>query len=50
MQAEEANTGWAERSQLFRQNYDQSKPFRKNGLTLMGRLMHDLVSCETGIL
>ena len=43
------NTGWAERNQIFRENYDRSKPFRKGGVTLMGRLMHELVSCETGV-
>ena len=49
MQPESANSGWAERNQLFHENYDKSKPFRKSGLTLFGRLMHELVSCETGV-
>lgn len=48
MQPVAANTGWFERSQMFRENYDRSKPFRRSGVTLMGRLMHELVSCETG--
>lgn len=49
MQPVSANTGWDERNQLFHENYDKSKPFRKCGLTLFGRLMHELVSCETGV-
>jgi hypothetical protein len=49
MQPETSNTGWAERNQMFRENYDQNKPFRKSGVTLFGRLMHELVSCETGL-
>ncbi len=43
------NSGWVERSQLFRVNYDASKEYRKNGITLFGRLLHDLVSCESGL-
>jgi hypothetical protein len=46
---EETNSGWTERCQLFRENYKDTKPYRKNGITLFGRLMHDLVSCESGL-
>ena len=49
MQPGSANTGWQERNRMFRQNYDAQKPFRKSGLTLFGRLMHELVGCETGL-
>ena len=45
----ETNSGWTERVQLFRENYLDEKPYRKNGITLFGRLMHDLVSCESGL-
>jgi hypothetical protein len=43
-----SNSGFKERSELFRENYGQDSPYRKNGITLFGRLMHDLISCETG--
>jgi hypothetical protein len=44
-----SNSGWEARSLMFRKNYDQSKPYRSEGVTLFGRLMHDLVTCETGL-
>jgi hypothetical protein len=44
-----SNAGFESRSLMFRKNYDQTKPYRKEGVTLFGRLMHDLVTCETGL-
>jgi len=44
-----ANSGFEARSLMFRTNYDSTKPYRKEGVTLFGRLMHDLVTCETGL-
>jgi hypothetical protein len=43
------NTGWSERGNLFKKGYDPRGEFKPNGTTLFGRLMHDLVSCETGL-
>lgn len=43
------NTGFIERSNLFRINYDSTNAYRPEGVCLMGRLFHDLVSCETGL-
>ncbi len=45
----EENSGFMERSNLFRTAYDPRSPYKSTGTTLMGRLMHDLVSCETGL-
>ncbi len=46
---EEANSGWNERSELFCEKYQKISDYRKNGITLFGRLMHDLVSCKSGL-
>ncbi len=43
------NTGYTERNQLFRENYKESGPYRRTGATFFGRLMHDLIACETGL-
>ena len=43
------NTGWSERGTLFKKDYDFRESFKSNGTTLIGRLFHDLVSCETGL-
>ena len=45
----ETNIGWIERANLFKKNYDPRFEFRPNGVTFFGRLLHDLVSCETGL-
>ena len=44
-----SNSGFTERSQLFREQYNARNAFRPNGATFFGRLLHDLVSCETGL-
>jgi hypothetical protein len=43
------NLGWESRRDILHENYDKTKPFRKDGVTFFGRLMHDLMSCETGL-
>jgi hypothetical protein len=45
----EENSGYMERSNLFRKGYDPRAEYKATGTTLIGRLMHDLVSCETGL-
>ena len=45
----EDNTGWSERGNLFKKDYDPRNSFKSNGTTLFGRLLHDLVACETGL-
>jgi hypothetical protein len=42
MGAVEENSGFVERSNWFRVGYDQRAEYRPNGVTLFGRLMHDL--------
>ena len=42
------NLGLLERSNIFRVDFSSEKPYRANGATFMGRIMHDLVSCESG--
>ena len=49
MGPDENNTGWAERGNLFKKDYDPTNAFKSNGTTLFGRLLHDLVACETGL-
>jgi hypothetical protein len=44
-----SNSGFEARSLMFRQKNDQTKPYKSEGVTLFGRLMHDLVTCETGL-
>jgi len=46
---EATNSGWVERMNLFRVKYSEDGEYRKNGITLFGRLLHDLVSCESGL-
>ncbi len=43
------NTGFTQRNQLFRVNHKDGNPYRPSGVTLFGRLMHDLIACETGL-
>jgi hypothetical protein len=45
----EENSGFVERSNLFRKGYDPRSEYKQNGTTVIGRLMHDLISCETGL-
>jgi hypothetical protein len=49
MQPGEGNLGWTERGNLFKEGNDASAAFKPNGTTLFGRLLHDLVACETGL-
>jgi len=43
------NTGFTQRNQLLRQKFKDDSPYRPTGTTLFGRLMHDLIACETGL-
>lgn len=43
------NTGFSQRNQLFRENYKDDAAYRRSGATFFGRLMHDLIACETGL-
>jgi hypothetical protein len=43
------NSGFTERNQLFRKKYKDGAQYRPSGVTLFGRLMHDLIACETGL-
>ena len=49
MDPNENNTGWTDRRDLFKKDYDPRGDYKSSGTTLFGRLMHDLVSCETGL-
>jgi hypothetical protein len=42
MDALDDNSGFIDRMNLFRKDYDSTKPYKKDGTTLFGRLMHDL--------
>jgi hypothetical protein len=44
-----SNSGFTERSQLFREKFNARNSYRADGATFFGRLLHDLVSCETGL-
>ena len=44
-----ANLGWVERQNLFKEDFEPRNNFKSNGTTLFGRLLHDLVACETGL-
>jgi hypothetical protein len=43
------NAGFTERNQLFRLHYKDGASYRPTGATFFGRLMHDLIACETGL-
>jgi hypothetical protein len=43
------NTGFTQRNQLFREQFKDDSPYRRSGATFFGRLMHDLIACETGL-
>lgn len=43
------NLGFKERSENFRVDFSNANDFRPDGAVYIGRLMHDLVSCETGL-
>jgi hypothetical protein len=42
-------SGFTDRMCLFRKKYDETADYKSDGTTLFGRLMHDLVSCQTGL-
>ena len=43
------NSGFQERMQLFRKDFDLTGDYKSEGTTFFGRLLHDLVSCTTGL-
>jgi hypothetical protein len=47
--ATDSNAGFKERSELYREGYGSTTAYRKSGTTFFGRLMHDLISCTTGL-
>ena len=49
MEASSDNAGFTDRMSLFRKNFELTNEYKSDGTTLLGRLMHDLVSCTTGL-
>ena len=47
MDADTNNIGYNERGNLFKKDFDPRNDFKST--TFFGRLLHDLVSCETGL-
>ncbi len=45
----ENNSGFIERGNFFRIGFDQRNDFKPEGAVFFGRLLHDLVACETGL-
>lgn len=43
------NTGFIERNNLFRKKFSSDEDYRPNGATFFGRILTDLVSCESGL-
>ena len=43
------NSGFNDRMNLFRKKYEETGAYKSDGTTLFGRLMHDLVSCQSGL-
>ena len=43
------NSGFQERMNLFRKDFDPVNDYKADGTTFFGRLLHDLVSCSTGL-
>ena len=41
------NSGYTQRANLFRKNFNPKSEFRAEGTTFFGRLHHDLISTET---
>ena len=45
----ENNVGFIERNNLFRKKFEAGEDYRPEGATFYGRLLTDLVSCESGL-
>jgi len=45
----EDNTGFAARNLLFRKGFASEAAYREEGATFIGRLYHDLTTCESGM-
>ena len=46
----DVNTGFVERSKLFRTNNDDTKAYKREGVKFFGRLQLDLLACQTGLI
>jgi hypothetical protein len=44
-----SNSGFTTRNQLFRKGYAAAGAYRPEGARFFGRLLHDLVGCESGL-
>jgi len=42
------NNGFASRNLLFRKGFETDAEYRKDGTFLIGKLLHDLSTCESG--
>ena len=49
MDADTNNSGFMERNQLFRKNFDSEDEYRPEGATFFGRLLIDLASASCGL-
>jgi len=49
MNGESSNDGFVQRCNLFRQDFEQTQPYRKDGANFFTRLHHDLAACEQGL-
>ena len=49
MDSSSDNSGFQERMNLFRKDFDPVNDYKADGTTFFGRLLHDLVSCSTGL-
>lgn len=49
MEPSDENDGFSQRSNLFRDDFDNTKPYRSEGAQFFTRLNHDLIACESGL-
>lgn len=49
MEAETGNNGFEQRCKYFKEDFDITKPYRKDGASFITRLHHDLINCESGL-
>jgi len=47
--SDDTNSGFVERNLLFREGFKRDADYRKDGAIFIGRLLHDLIACETGL-
>jgi len=46
--SDDTNSGFVERNLLFRDEFKRENTYREDGAIFIGRLLHDLIACETG--